>query len=99
MFNNQINPYNAFPMANNNPFLYKQPFHINWKNLLNNTQKTLNVINQAAPLFYQIKPVYNNLRTLLKVRNIVRNDNSSDKMENIHNEKKNTNTNEPVFFL
>ncbi|MBO6145405.1 MAG: hypothetical protein J6O62_01205 [Bacilli bacterium] len=42
---------------------------INWGNLLSNTQKTLNIVNQAIPIVYQIKPIVNNARTIFKVAN------------------------------
>lgn len=40
---------------------------INWSSLLTNAQKTLNVVNQAVPLYYQIKPVFKNIRTIGKI--------------------------------
>ncbi len=40
---------------------------INWGNLLTNTQKTLGIINQSIPIFYQVKPIWNNVRTMFKV--------------------------------
>lgn len=40
---------------------------INWGNILNNTQKTLSIINQAIPVFYQVKPIWNNAKTMFKV--------------------------------
>ncbi len=40
---------------------------INWSSLLSNAQKTLNVVNQAIPLYYQVKPMVKNLRTLGKI--------------------------------
>ncbi|MDD3821822.1 MAG: VrrA/YqfQ family protein [Bacilli bacterium] len=52
-----------------NPYSYSLATKsaINWGSLLTNTQKTLGVINQAIPVFYQIGPVYRNARTLFKV--------------------------------
>ena len=35
--------------------------------LLNGASKTLNVINQAIPVFYQIKPIWNNAKTMFRV--------------------------------
>ena len=74
MFNN---PYNMYPFINQGMNLgnqvatgaikapkggfFKSLAGIKWGNILNNTQKTLNVINQAIPVYYQIKPIYNNL--------------------------------------
>lgn len=40
---------------------------LNWSSLLSNAQKTLNVVNQAIPLYYQVKPVFNNIKTLGKI--------------------------------
>ena len=40
---------------------------INWSSLLSNTQKVLNVANQAIPLYYQVKPVISNIKTLGKI--------------------------------
>lgn len=82
----------------------------NFSDLLNKTQKTLNVINQAIPIFYQIKPLWNNTKTILKIANIVNESPKQERKEsvNIENKKQNekTNTikketkyNEPVFFL
>ena len=48
-----------------------KPKLFNFSDLLNKTQKTLNVINQAIPIFYQIKPLWNNTKTILKIANIV----------------------------
>lgn len=40
---------------------------INFGSILSNTQKTLNVVNQAIPLYYQVKPVFKNIRALSKI--------------------------------
>ena len=47
---------------------------INWGNILNNTQKTLNVINQAIPIIYQVKPLVTNARTLFRIADAVKDD-------------------------
>ena len=44
---------------------------INWSNILNNTQKTLNVINQAIPIIYQVKPLVTNAKTLFRIADAV----------------------------
>ena len=44
----------------------------NWSSILNNTQKTLNIINQAIPVMYQIKPIYNNAKTIFRVMGAVK---------------------------
>lgn len=40
---------------------------INWSTLLSNAQKTLNVVNQAVPLYYQVKPVFKNMKAISKI--------------------------------
>ena len=42
---------------------------IKWSSILNGTQKTLNVINQAIPIIKQAGPVINNVKTMFKVMN------------------------------
>lgn len=39
----------------------------NFSSFLTNTQKTLGVINQAIPIVYQVKPIWNNAKTMIKV--------------------------------
>ena len=68
---------------------------INWSNILTNTQKTLNVINQAIPVYYQIKPIYNNAKTMFRMVNAIKSEDITEKKEDI---KKNTDST-PVFFL
>ena len=87
-----------------------KPKLFNFSDLLNKTQKTLNVINQAIPIFYQIKPLWNNTKTILKIANIVNEKPKQERKENVNkgnnqqNEQTTTITqetkyNEPVFFL
>lgn len=40
---------------------------INLSSILTNAQKTLNVVNQAVPLYYQVKPVFKNIKALGKI--------------------------------
>ena len=87
-----------------------KPKLFNFSDLLNKTQKTLNVINQAIPIFYQIKPLWNNTKTILKIANIVNEPQKQMRKESVNIEKKQKNKqqtiikkenkyNEPVFFL
>ena len=48
---------------------------ITFNGILNGASKTLGVINQAIPVFYQIKPIWNNAKTMLRVAKAM---NSSD---------------------
>ena len=82
---------------------------ISWGTLLNNTQKTLNVINQAIPVYYQIKPIYNNAKTMFRVfgamndksenNNITRTNTNSFPETNTNLNQKNTSSHQPVFFI
>ena len=89
MYNyNNFYPYHVnFPKRNFNPFK-----RINWSNILNNTQKTLNVINQAIPVYYQVKPIIGNAKTMFRMVNSLKED------VNTKVEKKETSEG-PVFFL
>ena len=66
-------------------------FHnFNFGNFLNSAGKTLNVINQAIPIFYQVKPIVNNAKTMFRVMGAVRdtdtsNKNSSNRYNNYNN--------------
>lgn len=89
MYYNNFYPYqNGFVNKRLGLFNLKK---INWSNILNNTQKTLNVINQAIPVYYQIKPIWGNAKTMFRMVNAIKED---DKIEI----KKET-SNGPVFFL
>lgn len=71
---------------------------ITFSGILNGTSKTLGVINQAIPVFYQIKPIWNNAKTMFKV---VRGLNSHDKKavkRNTTTVIKKEQTNAPTFF-
>lgn len=109
MFNNPMyynNPYTFYnPNMNNiaRGGIFSSLFkvhNINWSNLLNNTQKTLNVINQAIPVYYQIKPICTNAKTMLKMVNALKDDDtSSNKSSSIDTKKEEKNTSYgPVFF-
>ena len=42
---------------------------LNWSSIINNTQKTLNIINQTIPVVKQVSPVVKNAKTMFKVLN------------------------------
>ncbi len=76
---------------------------IDWKALLDSTQKTLGVINQAIPIVYQIKPIVNNAKTLFKIAGAV-----NEPPQNIEEETKEVETNKtqksqnnssPIFYI
>lgn len=68
-------------------------FHnFNFGNFLNSAGKTLNVINQAIPIFYQVKPIVNNAKTMFRVMGAVRDtDTSSKNSSNSYNNYTNDN--------
>lgn len=64
---------------------------IKFSDLLDGTGKTLNVINQAIPLVYQVKPIINNTKTIFKIANSFKN------IDNIPTTK--SSNNKPVFYI
>lgn len=77
----------------------------NWGGLLNNASRTLGVINQAIPLVKQVGPIYNNMKSMLKVASlfkdetdpVTKNNNSiisnNDSNDNTEIKKENTTIN------
>lgn len=98
MYNNPMYYNNFFPYQNNfkikKGLLFNSFRSINWSNILNTTQKTLNVINQAIPVYYQVKPIIGNAKTMFRMVNALKEEPKDNEIT-----KKNTNSNEPVFFL
>ena len=74
---------------------------ITFTSILNGASKTLGVINQAIPVFYQVKPIFNNARTMIRVAKGLK---STDIKEDIKiapktdNQIKKEQTNAPTFF-
>jgi len=86
------------------PSLFKGISNIKWGDVLNNTQKTLNVINQAIPVYYQVKPIFTNIKSfgrLMSAFNEEDNTKSSNitKTDEILTETKKENKNSPTFFI
>lgn len=80
------------------PSLLASLKEINWQLILDGTQKTLGIINQAIPVFYQLKPMVNNAKTLLNIVNAV--NNKEDKKESQKKELPSTQSNSsPIFYL
>lgn len=53
---------------------------VDFASLLDGASKTLNVIHQAIPVYYQVKPIFTNLGTLNKIHRALE-DNSSSQEE------------------
>jgi hypothetical protein len=80
----------------------------NWSSLLNNTQRTLSVINQAIPVVNQVKPLWGNAKTMFKIMGAVKSDGKYEPKEEVRKvEKHETSTNyekpiddnKPKFFI
>ena len=84
-----------YPGAYVRPSLFTVLKNIGWSNILDGTQKTLGVINQAIPIVYQVKPVVSNMRSIFKIANAI---NSNYKISP-QEQKITTKTNSPVFYM
>ena len=88
--------------------------NFSWSTLLNGASKTLGVINQAIPVLHQIRPIWNNTKTMLRVMKAVNSKDQKPSSNIINNDKKissfdeiklnkndiNTTSNEgPIFFV
>lgn len=102
MYNNpNFFAYSAFSPK---PSLFSKIKGISFSELLNGTQKTLNIINQAIPIIYQVKPLLANAKTILRIANAINIDNdtkTNTTKKTINNEvkKETISYNEPTFFI
>ena len=92
MFNSSLYPYAS--MATKTGLLSALK-NIKWGTILSNTQKTLGVINQAIPIVYQIKPIWNNAKTVFKIVGALKDGDSTDTNNN-YNKVTNYNTNNVI---
>lgn len=108
---NYYYPYYSYnvPFSNINTIpragLFGRIFNnISIPNILNGTQRTLNIVNQTIPLIKQAQPIIKNAKTMFKVMNEfkkVDTPKSVSTSKNMNNEKINinyTNDNSPTFF-
>lgn len=73
---------------------------INWGGLITNTSKTLNVVNQAIPLVRQVGPMFNNVKSMMKLASAFKDEtdvrpvrnNGNLNINNLSNNNLNTNT-------
>lgn len=96
-----------FPNQFAKPSLFSKSFGlakgINWSGILDGTQKTLGVINQAIPIIYQVKPVISNAKTMFRIADEIRKPNNNT--INISNDSStvntsnNSDTNKPIFYI
>lgn len=76
-----------------------------FNSFLNNTQRTLGIINQAIPIVYQIRPIWNNAKTMFRVMGALNEDSDQERTQMKQNKNENENknyktaNNQPQFFL
>ena len=93
MFSNNYYPYNYGRKKS----IFSGSRNFKWSTFLDGTQKTLNIINQAIPIIYQIKPIYQNAKTAFKVVNAFKEE--TNKKKKRESTKTTISNNSPVFFL
>ena len=55
---------------------------INWSGLINNTSKTLGIVNQTIPLVKQVGPMVGNIRSMMRVASIFKDETDTPKNSN-----------------
>lgn len=88
-----------YPNPYMRPSLFSMLKNIGWSNLLDGTQKTLGVINQAIPIVYQVKPVVSNMRSVFKIANAIKSPDNNQSTNKSINNTNNINTNKPIFYI
>lgn len=67
---------------------------INWGGLITNTSKTLNVVNQAIPLVRQVGPMFNNVKSMMRLASVFKDETDVRPTRNNRNlNSNNTNSN------
>ena len=72
---------------------------IKWGSILDGTSKTLNVINQAIPVVYQIKPIFGNLKTIMNIASNINETTSTEIEEKPSISNTNSQNNNPIFYI
>ena len=91
MFNSSLYPYASMTAKTG---LLSALKNIKWGTILSNTQKTLGVINQAIPIVYQIKPIWNNAKTVFKIVGAIKDgDSTTTSVNNNYKQVNSINTN------
>lgn len=70
--------------------------NIDFPAILDGTSKTLGVINQAIPVYNQLRPIISNIGTISKISKAMNDTNNVESKTD--NNKNNTNTS-PLFFI
>ncbi len=110
MFENQYQvPFSNMNFQNTRSFPFSRGItsgvskpKFNWSHFLNNTQKTLGIINQAIPIVYQVRPILSNAKTMFKIATALEDVPVIQEAEDTRYEEKRQeekNGNQPQFFL
>ena len=79
----------------------------NWTRLINNTSKTLGIINQSIPLVKQAGPMINNMKSMIKLASAFKDETDKELKTNTNNKQtkykehnnSNIQTESPTFFI
>ena len=68
---------------------------MNFSGFLDGAQKTLGLVNQTIPLIYQVKPIISNAKTMFKIADVIKSDDSviDETVPSIDN------SNKPIFYI
>lgn len=90
-----FNQPNTLNLARNGG-LFSSLRRINWSNLLSGANKTLNVVNQAIPIVKQAGPMINNMKSMIKIASVFKDETDPPAKKNTiieNNSNLNTNNN------
>ena len=80
---NYYNPYFYNIPSTQQPSLFNKMFcNLSFGRILNGTERALNFANQAIPLIKQVKPIIGNAKTMFKIMNEFKRNESSSKKSN-----------------
>ncbi len=68
---------------------------IKFGSFLDGAQKTLGVVNQTIPLIYQVKPMISNAKTMFKIADVIKSDDSTNSVS----VRSNNDGNKPIFYI
>lgn len=89
----------SFPRLFGNSLRCAGTSKVTFSGILNGASKTLGVINQAIPVFYQVKPIWNNAKTMFRVaKQLGKDDNKKEEIKTMPALEKKI-SNSPTFFI
>ena len=91
------------PIFNKINNIFKGIKTFNWTGLINNTSKTLGIINQSIPIVKQVGPVFGNMKSMIKLASAFKDETditpSTYQNNNSQTYDNTTNTESPTFFI